>query len=371
MLNTVAFRFLLLGMVMVLCVGCATTPKGQSVDFRDAAHPAWSLKGEDDGMKVAVSPARQTLQMAGSTGLLLGAGISALSNAKHRKSVRSALEGYDAGAAFGERIDAALQKNMNADLQRVAPLDLAAKPGRPLEVRRERAAMLSKAGVDWLLDTSIEFGLYGAASELAVRLACDLRRFPGAKKEWKKSILVDDAPILAHEHLKDPTDRVKPSFGSPKLKVNKDALRQWTEDHAGFIAQYESLCDGAVAAMLHGLGLEESAAGAFWLGRGAVYEKDWAEGKAYFDAAAALDPTHWDARASGAVCSARLGDMDGAIAATRALLEEAPEHGPAHFNLAWWQAMEKGDMAPARVHYDKAVSMGMPREKKLEKKLKI
>ncbi len=82
-----------------------------------------------------------------------------------------------------------------------------------------------------------------------------------------------------------------------------------------------------------------------------------------------MRPNYAEARNGLAVNTAHAGDTDKAIALTNALVADAPDYAPAHYNLAWWYAEEKGDLEAARPHYEQARELGLAGDKDLEKTL--
>ena len=44
-----------------------------------------------------------------------------------------------------------------------------------------------------------------------------------------------------------------------------------------------------------------------------------------------------------------------------------PDYGPAWYKLAWWYAVKKKDSDTAKPYYEKALELGMPEHKKIEK----
>lgn len=356
--------------VLVVAAGCATTPAVDRLALKDVAHPAWSLKGADDDMVVAVSPARRTLQIAGSAGTLIGAGIAAVSNAKHRRAVEKVLEGYDGGAAFERILNERLAEVYGDGLTRVAPPRryTANKDRREEELERRRT--LRNQGHDAALDLDITYGLFGYEGTLVAKVDGELVSLTDGDKLWGNRIVVSSAPVLASDRLVDPTKRALPDFSSPRLNVNEDAIEQWTRDGGTiFRERFEDAARGAAAAMLTDMGLAEDPEGAHYLGKQLMMQKKFAEAEKQLRKAVAWRPDYVEARNTLAVNQGHAGQVDEAIALATALAADSPDYAPAQYNLAWWYAMEKKDAGKARTHYARALELGMAPDEDLAEKL--
>ena len=284
---------------------------------------------------MAVSPARQTLQWAGSTGLLLGAGISAISNAKHRRAMEDILSAYDTEAVFTERLAGALSGASGQELARVPAFEGADQPGQGRQALAERYTRLARAGHPWLLDLRTDFGLFGPEGLLTVAIDGDLRELPSGRRHWHREILVISEPLLADTPLGDPTKRMGVKISG--LSVEEGAVARWIEeDGTPLRAAFEEGVDGAVAALLFDLGLDKNPQGAYWLGRSALAQKEFEEAEAFFRQAGSVPGAQRDL----AVCLAHTKRIQEAVAMTEALAAAAPEDAAARYNLACWYAVE-------------------------------
>ena len=70
-----------------------------------------------------------------------------------------------------------------------------------------------------------------------------------------------------------------------------------------------------------------------------------------------------------AVNLAHNGQLEAALRLALELAQEQPDYAPAAYNLAWWYAVELGDAEAARPHYERALSLGMAPERKIERSL--
>lgn len=350
--------------------GCATPRGGQAEALRNATDPAWALRASQDEMIVAVSPARQTLQLAGSTGMVLGASISAVANDKHRRKIESVLEGYDAGAVFETRLTEALGKAVGERLDRVAALGSTAGYDQVRDAEAARYQALAEAGKEVLLDLKMTYGLFGYEGVLITKLDGEVVTLPGGYALYRNTVVASTEPIMANDKLRDPTKQMAPNFTNPRFTVKEGAIDQWLADDGAMLrAQFEAAVDGVVAALLLDLELTDSAEGAYFLGRQALYQKKLETAKAHFEHAVTLRPDYADARNGLSVTLARSGNLAGAIELAKGLADAQPEYGPAYFNLAWWLAVEQDDAEAARPFYAKAQELGMPTAKKVDKAL--
>lgn len=363
------YWMLLAGCAAAILAGCATPRQTPEQALHSSPAPAWSMEARPDRFVVSISPARQTLQLAGSTGLILGSSISALSNAKHRRAMEEALGTFDAGKVLDERIQAALNEALGPQAKRVPPFD----EGENIKARNEafsaRCRDLRKAGHDWLLDLKTTYGLFGVQGRLAAAVEGALYETRNGRRHWRGKIAAASGPILASDKPGDPT---KP-FGfkvSSKLSAQEDAVTRWTKDQgAPLRAAFEAAASGTAAALVQEMGLKTSPEGAYWLGRQAMQDKDFERAAALFAQARELNPGMIEAEDGRAAALAGMGDVAGAVALTQQTLQVVPEDAVAHYNLAWWYAVEMDEAAKARPHYESALGKGMPRCKDIEKQI--
>ena len=350
--------------------GCATTSTPAPPEtLKNAAKPAWSFHTPHEDIVVAVSPAGKTMRLAGSTGLLLGAGVDATVNAKYRRQVEELLGDLDTNALFEARVQQRLEEAVGAQLVRVSPQTSTAGFSHKRDAQAAFYEQLAKNGHDLYLRTSVQQGLYGPQAMLVAKLRYDVLQLPTGRNVTGDNILIKGAPVLASDSLGDPTSGVKPDF-SAGLSVDGDAMDQWSA--AGDNALKDNLvllADGLASALLCDLGLADEAMGHYYLGLTAMYGKDFLVAEEHLGRALALDPSSLDALNARAVNMAHNGQVDDAIAAAEELLAHRPDFGPAAYNVAWWLAIGQENGAAARPYYEKALALGMPRNKKIEKSL--
>ncbi len=328
----------------------------------------WSMDEDHSEMVVAVSPVRQTLQIAGSAGTLLGASISAIANEKYRKAIEETLDGYDGAAVFRERLEQRLSAALGERAKRVSPMGSTAGANNVRDVQKERLARLAEAGQDLVLDLNVEYGLFGYQGLLVAKLDAKLYDTDSTHKVWSDSLLASAEYILATDKLKEPTQQLMPNLADPRFSIAEDAIAQWTGDGgATFRSRFEAAADGCISALLMELGLEENAQGAHYLGRVYLMRKEFEAAEAYFKIALKLDAGHLPAKNGLSVTLYHAERIDEAIALAKEIVAADPEFGPAQYNLAWWLGVEKGDTEAARAYFEKAKSSGIPIEKKLAK----
>jgi hypothetical protein len=350
--------------------GAAKEKTDPAAMVKTADQPAYSIDAGQSGLKVAVSPARQTLQILGSSGMILGSGISAIQNAKYRKAIEEALGDYDAGGIFEATITRRLEEVAGDTLARVAPMGGTAGYPSLRDAREAYYTSLEESGNDCLLDMEMDYGVYGYEGALILKVQTHLKKLPSGHTEWKATPMAITAPILADDKLRDPTDRISPNWSSPRLGVDEDAIAKWTRDGGGIIrARFEETAEAVVSALLTEMGFVEEAAGCYQLGKRALYQKNYQEAADWLDKALALDPDCAGAINCLSICYARNKELDKAIELAKKLAEKKAGYGPAAYNLACWYAIEKKAPQKARPWYEKARELGMPRSKKVEKKL--
>lgn len=354
----------------LFATGCATTAKGSGASLATAKSPTLSVSSGQNEMMVSVSPVRQTVLLLGSSAAILGAGVDAFVNEKYSKPVLEALKDYDEGAIFEQRLRARLDGALAQDLANTAPLGSTAGFHSLRDAQEARWQSVAESGHDLLLDFRTTYGLFGFEGTLVAKLDGKILEVPSGHAVWRNAIVVSTEPVLASDKLSDPTKQLGPNVSSPRLTVDEQAVQRWTQDNGKYLREkYEHAVDCAIAALLVDLGLEDSADGHYYLGRGLMNRKKFAEADVYFAAAIKLAPDMADAWNARAVNLARNNELDSAIALAKEITTKWPEYGPAWHNLAWWYAVEKKDASAAGDYYKKARALGMPDEKKIEKML--
>lgn len=328
----------------------------------------WSMNEDRSEMVVAISPVRQTLQIAGSAGTLLGASISAIANEKYRKAIEETLDGYDGTAVFRERLEQRLTAALGARATRISPMGSTAGANNVRDVQKERLERLAEAGQNLVLDLEVEYGLFGYQGLLVAKLDAKLYDTDSQHKVWSDSLLASSEYILASDKLKDPTEQLMPNLADPRFSIAEDAIEQWTSDGGAiFRSRFEAAADGCISALLMELGLEENADGAYYLGRVYLMRKQFEVAESYFKIALRLNPEYLPAKNGLSVTLAHDDRMEEAIALAKEIAAAAPDFGPAQYNLAWWLAVELNDSAAAAPYYTQAKALGMPGNKKLSK----
>jgi len=293
-----------------------------------------------------------------SAGLVGGLGVAPGMNIGH------------GGAVFEAILEQRLREAFGPELTRVAEPPMVVGHKDRQEAERDRFRSLRNAGHDRVLDLDITYGLFGYDGTLVAKIDGSLYTVADRDRIWDKRIVVFSSPILASDRLIDPTRRALPDLASPRLSIEEDAVEQWTGDGGVLFRQrFQEAARGAVSAMLVDMGLAEEPEGAYFLGKQLMNQKRFEEAEQRFRQALALRTDYVDARNALAVNTAHAGDVDGAIAMTRALAADAPDYAPAQYNLAWWYADEKEDAAAARPFYAAALRLGLAPDRDLEKRL--
>ncbi len=356
---------------IVLVAGCATTDPNRPTSLQTAQNPTWAVEATPEDMIVSVSPAGKTLRIAGSAGLILGTGADAVVNAKYRAPIHAALEGYQPAEVFAGIIEERLEAAMQKDIERVAPLGSIAGMHSRQDAVEARYNGLGKNGYDVLLDLVMTYGIYGAEGTLAAKLDGKLVLLPDGKTLWDDVLIVTHEPVLANAKLGNPTKRGGYNVTSPDLTVDDEEVKRWTADGGAILKErFEQAAQDATSALLCALGLEENAAGLYALGELSMNRKDFKEAAGYLEKASQLDPDDLNIKNTYAVNLAHNNQVDEAIRVAKEITESNPDFGPAWFNLAWWYAVEKDDGGMAAPYYEKARNLGMPEDKKIEKKIR-
>ncbi len=340
-------------------------------DFRSARTVAYSIRSTNSDLIIAVSPARQTLAIGGTTGTILGAGIDAVANDRYRKIIAEILTDYDPETVFVQAVEKALGEYLVADIVRVNPMGSAAKYNSVREAEDARFKSLAADGTEYVLDIQITFGLYGVEGVIVTKLNGELYALPAGRRVWNETSVVIPEPILGPGKLKDPTKRLVPNFTSPSLKADKDAVSRWTEDGGEeFRRRYESAVDGVVACLLTSLELKPTPLGEYYLGKLALQHKKFDEARERFTNAIEMESEYVDARNGLIVTMGHDKDAVNAMQMAMHLVQERPNYAPGWLNLAWLQVVKLKHPELGREPYQRALNMGMAPVKSIAKKLK-
>lgn len=347
-------------MFAVILVGCATTSSTPpDAIINRAERPAWTLSMSQKSFEVAASPTRKTLQFAGTTGFLLGTGVDAVVNARIRRTIDEALEGYDPSAVYTARLESMVHEAFGGKIEKVNALE--ARPGQDDYKARVKAyyAGLADKGIDRVLNLRPRYGLYGTEMELVAEIDADVVDASSGRPVWEALISVNPRPALASDKLGDPVKLTRSTESAPRFVADEAALARWTSDKGATLKrEYERAIEGATAAVLDALGVQATGVGAYFLGREEMNRKNFDVAERHFRRAVELEPALLDAKNALAVILAHSGKIEDAIAVATTLSQSAPEYGPAWFNLAWWYAVEKNDLARAKSYYESAVRLG-------------
>lgn len=368
-----SLRNLCLGsLAIAFCAGCAST---NSVSLREpvseALSPVWSVKHVPDELVVSVSPAGSSLRIAGTAGTLIGAGIDAVANDRHRRAIREALAGYEPGKSFEAHLASRLEEAYGVKLNRTAPMGSGAGYANLREAEEVRLRTLASDGGDLLLDLRLNYGLYGYEGTLVTKIEGRIVRLPGGKRVWSGAVLASTDPILGINKLRDPTKgQFVPSF-SGGLKVDDEAIGQWTSDGGATIrARFDESAAGTVSALLTSLELADEPSGHYHLGRMALNRKRYEEAQVHFEKTLAVDANDADAMNGLAVTKAHAKDLDTAIELARTLSRSHPDYAPGWLNLAWICGLRGDSNEEGMAAYRRAVELGMGTEEKIEKRLR-
>ncbi len=356
--------------VCLIVTGCVTGRGGDPTVVRGAQRAAWSLDTGSGEMIVAVSPVRQTLQIMGSIGTVVGAGITAAQDASHKKRIMESIGDYPTGKILQERLAASIATALGEQSKRVAPLGNSTGYASMKDAEKERLARLGREDFDYLLDVSAMHGVFGYEGDLVVQLNAVLRSFPRGRIVWRDSLCIYGGDVLFSQRLGDPTDRLKFNLASPRLASKENAVSQWTRGNGALFKQsFETAVKQASEALLTRLGLMESADGYYALGVDAMNRRDFGQAHAWLSRAHELAPANPAIVNAIAVNLAHNGQPEEALKLARELTRgEGLKYAPAFFNLALFQA-EASNLAEASFSYKEALRLGMPPDSNLEKKL--
>ena len=355
---------------VAVMTGCATTRPTVTEALGEADTTAWAVKGARDELTVSVSEAGRTIKMIPRVGKVAAISVDAMVNDKYGVAIREALEDYDLKDFFVSRLREKLEQNAPNRLVQVGPLTSTVGYQTAQDAQAARLERLGKEGVSVLIDTDVDYGVYGAAFEMQVTLAARVVSVPQGRRIWRGKVPVVLGPFLADMKSKNIVERRISGLTDPQLTVDKDAMVELTGDDAAMLKeQFEACVGAAVSALLCDMGLAEETLGHYHLGRRAFQDQDYEEAADHFRRAQTLGAASMDVRNDLAVTHARLGRVDEAVDSAKQILNEDPDYAPALFNLAWWHAFDKEDLDTARRYYGQALAADMAPSKKLEKAL--
>lgn len=364
-------RLFILAVGLLLAAGCAKDRQADFSTLKGTEQIAWSINNPREELIVAASPVRQTLQILGSAGTVLGFGISAAQDAAYAKAISDALGEYSPGTVFEQRLADALAAHLGEGARRVAPMGTAAGYNNPQEAKKARWQGLARSGHSQVLDFDLSCGVFGPEGTLVTRISGELRALPGGKLLWRDTVTVHSGPVLASRRLSDPTNRLTPNIAAPRLAIAENAIGQWTTDGGDhFRESFERNVRRTVEGVLTALEMEETADGYLTLGWNAMCRKRYTEANDLLRQAQQTAPDRADILNVMAVNLGHAKKVEEAMGIAREALARDANHAEAHFNLAWWLSEKKGEMAEAREHYEAALAAGAPDHPRLEKRLK-
>ncbi len=356
-------------MLALLAAGCATTAPREGEALQQSTAPAWSIDTEAD-IVIAVSPTRQTLQLAGTTGTIIGAGLSAAENEKYRDELEAALGDYDGALVFEKVLSERMEEALGASPARVEPLQSTAGFSSRREAEAARRARIAKRGHDLLLDLDLTYGLYGVGGDLVATVDGSLVELPGGTARWRNTLDARPGPLYASTPLGDTTNTLGPDLDQLRLRADDDAVSRWLRDGGASLRQaLEEAYRAAAAMLVVDMELTEDAFGAYHRGKQLVIEGEQEAAIGWFDRALAWNPNLVAAQSAKAVALGHLERTGEAIALAEQVIADYPQYGPAHYNLAWWHATVLEDPAAARPHYEQALLLGESVDPRLEEAL--
>ena len=341
---------------VALATGCVTGPPPTPATWNDATGPAWSYNALPKELAVDVSPAGDTMRWGGSVGTVVGRGVDVAQNASYRNRIQEALGDYDSARLLENKLNDRLSESAGDGLRRVAWLTSMAGHASRQAAEEAYYTQMARSGVDLLLEVQSRHGVFGADATVVTALRASLYTLPGPRRVWREDIVVTPGPAYAFSTLGDPT---RTSGLVPRLDlrfgVDSDRIDTLTANGAALLkAELDESREGAVAALLVGMGLSDDPRGHYILGRVAMTGRNFDDAIERFERAIEVDPAYIDASSARAVAMAHRGELNEAIALMEALVEEHAEFAPGHANLAWWHATETGDLAAARRHLELA-----------------
>jgi tetratricopeptide (TPR) repeat protein len=366
------WTFAAVAALAVVAFGCAKDRPTPKAALAASPQVAYSVDGARDTFAVDASRAGRTLRLIPRVGTVTAILVDEMVDDPFRVAVREALGDYDPGQVFTQHLEDRLQEEVPGEVSQVSPLTSTAGFHSRRDAQEARFANIAERGIDLLLEVDAEYGLYDPTFQLHLNLRAVLRQMPKGSALYRDVVSVTDGPLLANaeftnlfsERLKGLTD---PTFG-----VAEENLQQLIEDDAEPLkADFERAVDAAVAALLTDLGVDASGIGYYHLGRTAFADKDFEEAEELFRKALSMGDPSPHTMNDLSVAIAWQDRTDEAVKMGKELIAEYPGYGPAAFNLAYWYGVELEDYEAAKPYYLRAVSMGMPKIRALERKLEM
>ncbi len=343
-------------MSLVFLGACASTRSRN-----EARLQAWSFRCFPPEMVVAVSPVRQTMQIAGSFATVIGAAITAAQDAESRKRLESVLETLDQSVTFQEAIAKKMAGVNGVNRVKVEPPDDIRNPQERREADRKRLRDLRGNGIAEVVDISLKYGLFGPEGELVTVVQAVQTDTSTGKTTFKGKWLIAAEPPNAFGPLGDPTRRMTPNITSPRLAKATYAVDRWLVAGGQPLQQgLMRLAELAALVLDATLNKREQPGGWYALGVNALRHKKYRDARTFLEKAVQADPDNPDYALALAVTLDRLGQQDLAVSITRQALEHHPDQPRLMVNLAWWLAKDRQHAAEAETLFRRAVELGAP-----------
>lgn len=341
---------------LIILGACASTPARE-----EAALKAWSLRVFPEDMVVAVSPVRQTMQIAGSFATVIGAAITAAQDAEIRNRLKSALGTLNYSEVFRKAIADEMISGSGTERLAVDPPADVRNPQERREAERKRLNALRRQGIAEIVDISVKYGLYGAEGELVAVVQAVQTETRNGRTTFKAKWLIPAEPPNAFARLGDPTRRMTPNITSPRLAKAPYAVDRWLVSDAQPLRQgLLRLAANTARVLAVSVNGKAEPQGWYVLGMNALRHKKYREAHTFLQKAVQAEPQHPDFILALAVTLDKLGQRDDAIPILRLALEQNPEQPRLMVNLAWLLARDRQRADEAENLFRQAVELGAP-----------
>jgi len=341
---------------LAILSACASTPTRQ-----ETALQAWSLRFFPKEMVVAVSPVRQTMQIAGSFATVIGAAITAAQDAETRNRLESALGTLDLSETFRKAIEEEMGTANGTKRIIVDPPADVRNPHERREAERIRLNALRRQGIGEVVDITVKYGLYGPEGELVAVVQAVRTETRNGRTAFKGKWLIPAEPPNAFGPLGDPTRRMTPNITSPRLTKAPYAVDRWLVSDAQPLRQ-GLLRLAADTARVLAVSINEKTDPGGWyvLGVNALRHKKYRDAHSFLEKTVQAESENPDYTLALAVTLDKLGKRDKAVDILRKVLEKHPEHPRLMINLAWWLAQNRQQIDEADSLFRRAVELGAP-----------
>ncbi|HPU97264.1 MAG TPA: tetratricopeptide repeat protein [Candidatus Hydrogenedentes bacterium] len=359
--NSAFLSYCLVFAVFVLLVtGCASTPPIQTKETE--SRQAWSLRIMPEEMVVAVSPVRQTMQIAGSFATVVGAAITAAQDAQNRNRIEAALGSLNASDLFREAIGKEMTTGRDGSNRiMVPPPQDIRNPQERREADRKRFSALRKQGITEVVDVTLKYGLFGPEGELLAVVQASRIDTRSGRTRFREKWMVWAEPPNAFGPQGDPTRRMTPNITAPRLAAASYAVDRWLVSNAEPLRQgLLRLANGAADALSVGVNEKDIPNGWYILGVDALRRKHYQDARDFLEKAIQGSPDNTDYQLAYAVTLDRLKQRDAAVATVEQALKNHPDQPRLLVNLAWWLASDERRAAEAETLFRRAIELGAP-----------